>query len=178
MSTHRATTSTRRGFTILELLIVVVMMGILATMSVGKTGSIMTNWRVNRAAQAYSEDLQLAFALVGRNRKPIVIEFNKDSMNLTIRSRTDAAGNTVVFNRRNFGPSSEYKLDAANMTFWPAPTGISPNTKSTLEVYPPGLAADSLSMLISYNRFGVAKRVRMLRGGLVQLCSTKDVSKC
>jgi prepilin-type N-terminal cleavage/methylation domain-containing protein len=177
MSDHRATTSTRRGFSLLELLIVVVMMGILATMSVGKSASIMMNWRVNRAAQAYSEDLQLAFALVGRNRKPVIIEFRKDSMNLTIRSRTDAAGNTVVFNRRNFGPSSEYKLDAANITLFPAPLGTSPNS-SILEVYPPGLAADSLSMLISYSRYGIAKRVRMLRGGLVQICSTRDLTKC
>lgn len=177
MTDHRATASTRRGFTILELLVVVVMMGILATMSVGKTASIMTNWRVNRAAQAYSEELQLAFALVGRNRKPVIIEFRKDSMNLTIRSRPDAAGNTTVFRRRNFGPSSEYKLDSANITLTPAPLSSAPYS-SVLEVYPPGLAADSLSVMIKYNRFEVTKRVRMLRGGLVQICSSKDASKC
>jgi hypothetical protein len=38
-----------------------------------------------------------------------------------------------------------------------------------LEVYPPGLAADSMKIEIS--RQGKYRRIRMLRGGLVQICS-------
>jgi hypothetical protein len=71
---------------------------------------------------------------------------------------TNRAG-TVTYRRRSFGPGTEYKLDAANVT----PSALS------LEVFPPGLAADSLSVVFSRN--GKFRRVRMLRGGLVQVCS-------
>jgi prepilin-type N-terminal cleavage/methylation domain-containing protein len=173
MSERGRITRPRRGFTILELLVVVTVMAILAAMSVGKTDQIMNNWRLNRAAQAWSEELQIAFSLVGRNRKPVVIEFRTDSMNLTLRSRADAAGNTTLFHRRNFGRDSEYKLNSGNLSFSLAAAATN---DYTLEVYPPGLAADSLSVMISRN--GLSKRIRMLRGGLVQICTSKDPSKC
>lgn len=166
------TTSVRRGFTILELLIVVTMIGALAAISLGKTGQIMTGWRITRAAQAMSEEMQVAFALVGRNRKPVVIEFKTDSMNLVIRSRPDVSGNTTIFRRRNFGRDSEYHLKATDLTF---SKPVTSNTVS-LEVYPPGLAADSLSVTIA--RQNSVKRVRLLRGGLVQICTTGDASVC
>jgi prepilin-type N-terminal cleavage/methylation domain-containing protein len=156
----------KRGFTILELMIVITVMGILTAMSVGKTGRILTGWRVSRAAQAYSEELQQGFAIVGRNRKPVIMSFNKDSMTFYIRSRPNAAGVTTTFRRLHFGKDSEYKLQAANMSF---------NTLA-LEVYPPGLAADSLSIVIS--KQGAARRIRMLRGGLVQICATGATNKC
>ena len=68
---------------------------------------------------------------------------------------TDRAG--TVYRRRAFGIYSEYKLKSSDITL----------SRSTLEIYPPGLAADSLSITI--NRSGTKKRVRMLRGGLVQI---------
>lgn len=153
----------RRGFTLLELMLVVTMIAILATMSLGKMSSILEGWRLTRAAQAISEELQQAFALVGRNRKPIVIEFNTDSMMVFIKDRSG-----TVFRRRSFGPQSEYQLVASNMKFSMA---VSPTTANAyrLEVYPPGLAADSLNVTIT--RPSGARRIRMLRGGLVQICS-------
>jgi hypothetical protein len=66
---------------------------------------------------------------------------------------------SVTYRKRNFGKTSAYKLDSVDVT----------PTWRTLEIYPPGLAADSLSVVIS--RQGKFRRVRMLRGGLVQICS-------
>lgn len=154
-------TGRRSGFTILELLIVVVLISVLAAMAMGRTGKMLTGWRVNRAAQTMSEELQKAFALVGRNRKPLIIHYNDTTQLLTMKSRSD-----TVFSRRAFGPFSEYKLDSAAVEF--------SNTK--LEVYPPGLAADSLSIVITKN--GASRRVRMLRGGLVQICKSAEKNKC
>jgi hypothetical protein len=110
---------------------------------------------------------------VGRNRKPVIMEFRTDSMNLTIRSRPDVGGNVTVFRRRHFGKDSEYKLSAADLTF-STPTSLLPS--ASLEVYPPGLAADSLSVII--RKYGATRRVRLLRGGLTQICSTGDNNKC
>jgi prepilin-type N-terminal cleavage/methylation domain-containing protein len=145
----------RRGFSLIELLIVISMIGLISMMAFGRTSAMMTQWRVTRAAQAYGEELQSAFAIVGRDRKPIRITLDRTNMELRL---TDRAG-TVIYRRRSLGPGSAYKLDSADIT---------PTTR-TLEVFPPGLAADSLSVVIS--RQGKFRRIRMLRGGLVQICS-------
>lgn len=144
----------RRGFTILELVIVIVMISLVSMISLGRASSMMTHWRVARAAQAYGEELQSAFALVGRNRKPLTITLDQTNMELRL---TDRAG--VIYRRRNFGPTSAYKLNAADVSA----------SRLTLEIYPPGLAGDSMSVVIS--RQGQFRRIRMLRGGLVQICS-------
>lgn len=161
MNMRRVTKVRTRGFTLLELIVVMSMMAILAAISLGKTSRILSGWRVNRAAQALSEELQQGYAIVGRTRKPVIFEFNRDSMALFIKSRSNE-----VYRRRYVGLSTEYKLRAADVTL----------SRKTLEVYPPGLAADSLSIVISQP--GTARRIRMLRGGLVQVCPTGATNKC
>jgi hypothetical protein len=66
---------------------------------------------------------------------------------------------TVIYRKRNLGPESAYKLD---------PTDISASSTDLL-IFPPGLAADTLS--VDFRRQGKFRRVRLLRGGLVQVCS-------
>jgi prepilin-type N-terminal cleavage/methylation domain-containing protein len=153
MQTHPS--MRRSGFTMLELLLVITMIGIISMMSFGRVGSMMTQWRVNKAAQALGEELQAAFAIVGRDRRPVRIVINKDSMQVRITNRDGS----VIYRKRDIGKWSAYKLDSANVQA----------STLMLEVYPPGLAADSLS--IGITRDGKFRRVRMLRGGLVQVCS-------
>ena len=144
----------RPGFSMIELLIVISMIGLISIMAFGRTSSMMTQWRVSRAAQAYGEELQSAFAIVGRNRTPIMVVLDKTTMEIRMRDR---AG--VIYRRRNLGPGSAYKLDAIDISA----------SRDSVEVFPPGLAADSMTVTISRN--GKFRRVRMLRGGLVQICS-------
>jgi prepilin-type N-terminal cleavage/methylation domain-containing protein len=146
----------RRGFTLLELILVIVMIGLISLMAFGRTSSMITQWRVSRAAQAYGEELQAAFAIVGRDRKPVRITMDRTKMELRITNR-----DSIVYRKRNFGWTSAYKLDSVDVT----------PTVRTLEVYPPGLAEDSLSIVIF--RQGKFRRIRMLRGGLVQICSNR-----
>ncbi len=138
----------------IELLIVISMIGLISLMAFGRTSSMMTQWRVSRAAQAYGEELQSAFAIVGRNRTPVMIVLDKTTMEVRMRDR-----NGVIYRRRSFGPGSAYKLDAVNISA----------SRDSVEVFPPGLAQDSMSVTISRN--GKFRRIRMLRGGLVQICS-------
>ena len=147
----------RSGFTLLELMLVIIMIGLLSMVSFRRVGAMTTQWRVNRAAQAYGEELQAAFAIVGRDRRPVRITIDRTAMELLITNR-DAS---VTYRRRNFGKESAYKLDSADIAIDPL--------KRTLEVYPPGLAADSIQVEIT--RQGKYRRIRMLRGGLVQICS-------
>lgn len=135
------------------------MIGIIALLSAGRATRMVAGWRVSRGAQAFAEELQTAFALVGRNRKPVTISFDNTTMELKIADRSN-----VIYRRRNFGMTSSYKFNPSDLTF-------SSVTRS-VEVYPPGLAGDSLSVEIT--RDGAYRRVRMLRGGMVQICSNRS----
>jgi Tfp pilus assembly protein FimT len=147
----------RGGFSMMELLLVLSMMALVGIMAFPRTSAMMTQWRVARAAQAMAEELQSAYAIVGRSRKPITITVDKVKMELVLSDR-----NNIVYRRRNFGPTSAYKLDAVDVT----------SPKLVVEVFPPGLSADSMSIEIL--RQGKYRRVRMLRGGLVQVCANRQ----
>lgn len=157
---------TRHGFTMIELLIVMGLIGIVVTMSMGRASRMIDGWRVDSAARAMQNDLQSAFALVGRNRKPLVVQIDTAKVQLRLMSRSGAD----TFRLRAFGKSSSYKLSGSNLKVYPV------TTPTTLEIYPPGLASDSLSVIIS--KGGTSRRVRLLRGGLVQICKTGVNTKC
>ena len=145
----------------IELIIVVTMIAALAAVSMGRTSRMINTWRVTRAAQSMTEEMQTGFALVGRNRKPLTIAFNTATMELTFKDR---AG--IIYRRRAYGKYSEYKLSSSEVSF----------SRSSVEIYPPGRAADTMSIMIT--RPGVVRRVRMLRGGLTQICSSGSTSTC
>src|SRR5215218_3773042 len=89
----------RRGFSMLELLIVLSLIGLVSAMAFGRTSRMMTQWRVTRASQAYAEELQSAFAIVGRDRKPVLITYDPLKVEVRISNR---AG-TVTYRTRNLG---------------------------------------------------------------------------
>lgn len=151
----------RRGFTMIEMAVVLTMISLVAAISLGRILRAATDWRVARAAQAFAEELQSGFALVGRNRKPLTITFDTARMELRI---ADRAG--IAYRTQPFGPSSEYRLAAQDVAL----------SRLSVEVYPPGLAADSLSFSIT--KPGKSRRVRMLRGGLVQICASGVTTRC
>jgi prepilin-type N-terminal cleavage/methylation domain-containing protein len=159
MQTHLS--SRRRGFTILELLVTITLIGVISLMAFGRTSAMMTQWRVGRAAQAYAEELQSAFAIVGRDRKPvrIVLAITNTSTLKKVELQITNRDQTVIYRKRSLGPASAYKLD---------PTDISASSTDLL-IFPPGLAADTLT--VTFRRQGKFRRVRLLRGGLVQVCS-------
>ncbi|HEX6599593.1 MAG TPA: prepilin-type N-terminal cleavage/methylation domain-containing protein [Gemmatimonadaceae bacterium] len=157
---------TRRGFTMIEILIILGIMGIIVTVSMARSTRIISGWRVDAASRAIADELQAAFSLVGRNRKPLVLTVDKSKVQLRLMSRSGAD----TFRLRALGPTTEYKLRGSDLTVYPA------TSPTTLEIYPPGLASDSLSITIKKD--GVARRIRMLRGGLVQICKTGLNTQC
>jgi type II secretion system protein H len=141
------------GFTLIEALLVIVIAGIMSAFTVPKVAAILTEARLNRAAQELGYQMQAAFALALRNRKPMQITFDTSKVQFTI---ADRAHN--VFARTGL---DAFNLTASNVTL----------SRSTLEVYPEGLAQDSLSITLSSTSTGTTftRRVRMTRAGLVQV---------
>jgi len=144
----------RFGFTIIEMLAVLVIVGLLVGISIGRISTTITQQRLNRAAIALSGDLESAFSLAQRDRKPVTISFDPDRLELSI---ADAASGTVF-----------RKTSLANFDLKPSDVTLS---RTSLNVYPAGLAGDSLSITLSttLGNMTYSHRVRMTRGGLVQV---------
>jgi len=141
----------RRGFSILELITALVLIGVLASISAGKVRDVMTQQRLYRASNVLQTNVEAAWALAARNRRPIEITW--DSVGLIMRV-TDRAG-TTNFRRTSLG-QDPYGLPAGAVKF----------STPTLEVYPDGLANGTL--LITLSKYGVTKKIAVSRAGLVQ----------
>src|SRR3954452_21525842 len=94
----------RRGFSILELVITLVLVGIVATISGGRITQMRDQQRVNRAANSLQVQLEKAFAIAGRNRKPIEITWTASSMTLSVTDRSGAiVYGSAFLGNSNFG---------------------------------------------------------------------------
>jgi prepilin-type N-terminal cleavage/methylation domain-containing protein len=141
----------RRGFTILELIVVLLLIGVLASISIGKMRDVMTQQRLYRASNIVQTNVEAAWALAARNRHPIRITWDSTNRLMRVTDR-DA---TTNFRRTSLG-QDPYGLPPRSVKF----------SKPTLEVFPNGLADDTL--LITLSTTGVTKQVWVSRAGLVQ----------
>lgn len=148
----------RRGFSILELTVVLVLVGIVTAVAGTRVSAMLTQQRVTRAASIVQTDMELAFTLAGRNRKPMRLTWtsNSSGMWFKVTDRTQ----TVVYKSTDF-KGSNFGLNVGEVTA----------SSSAVEVYPNGFASDTLSITISALRNGTTytKRVRMSRAGLVKV---------
>jgi prepilin-type N-terminal cleavage/methylation domain-containing protein len=143
---------TRRGFSLLELLVVLVISGVITGLSMSKFSSYLARERVARAAEGIANDLRTGFAIPGRVRRPVQIRVDTTAMMLLI---TDRAQSTT-YRKTAFG--SRYNLRGGNVAYYPA---------SALEIYPNGFASDT--MLITLTSNGFTKKVWVSKGGMVQV---------
>lgn len=149
----RSVTRSVGGFSLIELLVAVTIIGIAAGISIPKIAKIQNQTKVQRATQAMSQDVQQAFAIAGRNRAPVKLTWHSGTMQLRI---TNMAGSTV-YRRTGLGDGGGYGFSSSEVSVTP----------STLVVFPNGLAADTL--VIQVTRSGYAKKVRVSKSGMVRL---------
>jgi type II secretory pathway pseudopilin PulG len=119
-----------------ELALTFTIIGILTAMMIPKIGRTMQATRVNRTSAIVAADLEQAFTLAGRFRRPMRISCTCGSGIYTI---TDLAGGTVRLRRQLIGDS-----DLGNMTlvFNPPVAGI-------VDVYPSGVSTTPLQVRIT-----------------------------
>ena len=116
----------RRGFTIMEVLVVLGIIGILATMVGPAMSRIVRHQRTNRAAMVITADLQNAFAVAARQRQPVRIQADAASRSYQFIDRKTGS---VLRIRTFYGDTSEYKL--TKLEFNP----------TTIDVFPSGISS-------------------------------------
>lgn len=119
----------RVGFTILELIAVVSILGLMATITGPAMSRIVRHNRVNRSATVIAADLQNAFAVAARQRQPIRIQADAATRSYQF---VDRATGEVLRIRTFYGDTSEYRL--TRLVFTPA----------TIDVFPSGISSSAL----------------------------------
>src|SRR3954468_2350121 len=103
----------RRGFSMLELPVVLVIAGVGTGRSMSRFSALLAHERVAKAADGIANDIRTGFAIPGRIRRPVRIRVDLAAMQLLI---TDRAQSTTY---RNTAFGSRYNLKGSNVTVYP-----------------------------------------------------------
>lgn len=142
----------RVGFTLLELIVVVFIVGVLATMTGPAMSRIVRHNRVNRSATVIAADLQNAFAVAARQREPIRIQADANSRSYQFVDRKTGA---VLRIRTFYGDTSEYRL--TRLVFTP----------STIDVFPSGISSAALTVDLSNGDY--ARQITASTAGFIRM---------
>lgn len=144
----------RTGFTLIEMLTVTSMLGVIALLSMGRISEYIRERNVAAASAVVRNDLQQAFAIAARNRRPVRVSFADTALQITNRE------GTITYVRRGLGVGSGLNLSPSDVSFC-----ASSCTGATIDVFPNGWASDSLTVTIKKGPY--ARGVHMSRSGLV-----------
>jgi len=114
----------RSGFTLIEVAMTLTLIAILTAMMVPKIGRTLQSVQVNRAAAIVAGDMEAAFTMAGRQRKPMRIAFD-GAATYTIADRADG---TVRLSRLLTGDSD---IGSLTVNFSQTPVDVSPRGVST-----------------------------------------------
>lgn len=138
----------RRGFSLIELLVVIVIAGVLVAMSAGAIGRQIARDRVLRSATVVEGMLAEASQLAVRRRLPVTITLDGTALRINDR----AAG--TALKRRDFGPTFDLRATLA----------ISPSSGVT--IYPNGRA--NAALRVSVSGAGLSQTVSRTATGIVR----------
>jgi type II secretion system protein H len=142
----------RFGFSVIELIAVMVILGIMATVAGPAMSRVVRHNRVNRAASIITSDLQNAFATAGREREPILIQ--ADSVTRSYQF-VDRKTGTVLRIRTFYGDSTEYRLNV--LVFAP----------QTVSVFPSGVTSGPLTVALGDGDY--TRQITMSTAGFVRV---------
>ena len=141
-----------RGFTIMEMLVVIGILGILAAMAGPAMSRIVRHQRTNRAAMVITSDLQNAFAVAARQREPVRIQADAATRSYQFIDRKSGA---VLRIRTFYGDTSEYKL--SSLVFTPA----------TIDVFPSGISSSAVRIDLANGDY--SKQITASSAGFIRV---------
>jgi prepilin-type N-terminal cleavage/methylation domain-containing protein len=152
-SSKNATPRGLKGFSLFEIAIVIVIIGILAAMTGPAMSRIVRHQRVNRAAMVIVADMQNAFAVAARQREPVLIQADATTRSYQFIDRRTG---TVLRIRAFYGDTSEYRL--TSLVFHPS---------TTIDVFPNGVS--SVADTIDLANGDYSKQITMSTAGFVRV---------
>ena len=123
----------RSGFSMLEMLIVMIVMAVLVKIGVQKIERVVRHERVNRAAQVLVQDLQNGFAMAGRQRAPVRLTFTVGTKTYVF---TDRASGTVL-QTRVMSTGADYSLSSMS------------TTATTVDILPNGIGSTAFTVTLT-----------------------------
>ena len=141
--------SSRRGFTLIELIIVVVIAGILLSIGGVSIGRQIARDRVVRSAGVVQGMLTEASQVAVRRRVPVNIELTGTSLRITNRETG------AVIKQKNFGPAFDLRATLA----------LAPSNGVT--IFPNGRANAALTVTVSGS--SISRTVTRTTTGIVRL---------
>lgn len=138
----------RRGFTVIEMAIVVVIIGLLAAMVIPRIGRGLAQRELERASQTLAVDLQNGPQLAARLRRPVLFR----AVGTTGYELVDRAAPATRYVYRNFTTASR--------------TGVSFGIANTLVFFPNGITSGARSYTVTVN--GQTRTVTVTRIGHVR----------
>jgi type II secretion system protein H len=142
----------RDGFTLLELLVSLMIIGIVIAMVMPKVGRTMSETRVQRAATVVASDIQRAFSLAAQRRSPVRISIDTAAKAFYIRNRA----RDTMYVTNTYTSSSDIGVTRMQAS------------DTTVLVYPNGLANTPFNVTLTAggnNR----RRVTATRAGQVRI---------
>lgn len=144
--------TTRHGFSVIELIVVVGIMGVIAGIMGPAMSRIIRHNSVNRAATVIVADLQNAFAVAARQREPVRISADAPTRSYQFVDRR--TGNVLRI-RSFYGETSEYRL--SSLVFTPA----------TIDVFPSGVS--SVPVTVDLANGDYSRRITASTAGFIRL---------
>ncbi len=135
-----------------EILAVVIIFGVLVTVAMPKVQGIMRTSKVNAAAAVVAGDLQHAFTLAARGRRPVRLTCDDGATGYAITERDDEK---VVMVTRNVSTDKDMKVEYGKCS------------AATVDFFPSGLASSAFEVTLGAG--DEARLVTMSRAGKVRI---------
>jgi prepilin-type N-terminal cleavage/methylation domain-containing protein len=143
---------TRCGLSLIEVLIVVSLIGTLSAFGLPSVNKTMRQRRVIAASIAVSRDVESAYSLAARQRRPVRMAFDASSGEFRVADRANSA---TVYRRRPLLTTSEYKLDGVTMS------------PSSVDIFPNGVGSAGFTLTLTNGSF--KRQVIVARTGLTRV---------